>query len=274
MRRRGGLDPASAAPAAAGIAGACNSADLGADVAFRPAGQGGAQGLGVQRLDQMLVHSGLQAQAPVLGEGVGGQGQYGGGVARSADGAGGGGTVHARHPHVHEDQVIAGARQGGDGLMARGGGLDGAAFAPQQGAGQKGADRIVLGQQHADAGEPGGDHAVVFGGGDGGRGGGVRTHGGQNPFGQGGPAQGLDQIAVEAGGPIAGDQVPFGRFQQHDAPPCGRKSRQVAGGGARMVDQGHRGLGGDPAPGRPDLIGGGGADEGIGREYADRLAVQ
>ena len=225
----------------------------------------------------MVVHAGLQTGAAVLGEGVGGQGQDRRHVAPGADGAGGGGAVHAGHPHVHEDHVVARTFQRRDGFVAGGGRLDGAALAAQQGAGQKRADGIVLGQQDADACELNGGDAVVFD-----RGGAVGAglvrrlgaDGGQDALGQGRATQGLDQIAVEADGAITGDQIAFGRFQQDDPATARRQSRQRARRGVGVIDQDHRGrLRHDAARGL-DLSASRRQDKRIDGAHSDRLAAQ
>ena len=58
-------------------------------------------------------------------------------------------AVHAGHAQVHQDQVVVWPMlPRRSGLAAADGAVHGAALALQQGAGQEGVDRIVLGQQH------------------------------------------------------------------------------------------------------------------------------
>ena len=104
------------------------------------------------------------------------------------------GTVAYLAPEI----ILTGTCDARTDVYAVGDAVDLAALALQQGAGQQGVDRIVLGQQHADAmGHRAGD-AVVMG-----RLGGGRRFGFaglQHLDHQRGGAQRLDQIAREASG--------------------------------------------------------------------------
>ena len=59
----------------------------------------------VEGFGQEVVHARFAAGPAVLVEGVGGERHDGGGDALRRDAAGGGQAVHARHAHVHQDQV-------------------------------------------------------------------------------------------------------------------------------------------------------------------------
>ena len=89
-----------------------------------------AQGLGRNRLGDIVIHSRLQAQFPVALHGVGGHGDNGNMMISDcgsgiADPAGRLHSVHFRHLHIHEDEIVGEDLQRLQRLRAVGNGIGG-----------------------------------------------------------------------------------------------------------------------------------------------------
>ena len=106
-----------------GPAGAAGTAAGGFVGVIEPFVEDGGHGLGRDRFGNVIVHARLETALAVALHGVGGHGDDGDlgigdcGSART-NGRGGLETVHDRHLHVHEHQVIGNRFQGLDGLAA------------------------------------------------------------------------------------------------------------------------------------------------------------
>ena len=101
----------------------------------------------------MVVHASVQAGAAVIAEGVGGHRQDGRArvLRHGAQCAGGGQAVHHRHLHVHQHQVVVPLRGQLHRLLPIGRQVDRHAHGLQQRGGHLLVDRVVFGQQHAQA---------------------------------------------------------------------------------------------------------------------------
>src|SRR5574343_882044 len=117
----------------------------------QPLEQGGVEQFGVDRLGDVVVHTGFQAGLAVFVEGIGSHGQDRccQAVGQSADQAGGSQAIEYRHLHVHQDGVVVvGANQLGGGTAVVGD-IDDQADVVEQFDGNLLVDRIVLGDQDA-----------------------------------------------------------------------------------------------------------------------------
>lgn len=116
--------------------------------------EGFYDGLHLQGLGEVGIHAGAETLFGVIGEGIGGGGDDGDGFRvrpiQSADGTGGGKTIHHGHHHVHEQSVI-GPRgvlaEPLQGLLSIGDDGDGGSGILQKSSGNIGVELVILGQE-------------------------------------------------------------------------------------------------------------------------------
>ena len=157
MRPRSASRPGIAA-SSAGSASAATGATGGDHRRSRqPAQQRAEKLLGIDRLGDEVVHARRLAALAILVEGIGGHRQDGQrrAAGQRADGARRLQTVHARHLHIHEDQVVAAATRLLQRLKAVVGDLHLQSDLGQEFHRDFLVDLVVLGQQDASAGRHG-----------------------------------------------------------------------------------------------------------------------
>ena len=107
--------------------------------------------MAIDGLGQIIVHARRQTGVAIALHGIGGHGDdHHIALARrqAADNAGGGQSVHARHLHVHEDQIVVAALDQGDRLAAIVGHVGAMAQLGQQPHRHLLVDGVVLGHQN------------------------------------------------------------------------------------------------------------------------------